>query len=334
MKFGHAYKDFLEHGGFPPDWVASAISYQQLKKCIKRVKSELASLGLDPETLQQLLERVESSNNDAQEEQGLRYEFEKEDEKLGRAKSKGVVVRPKLLFLIDEATGEPVDARLSPETKRYIHELAINERLTHVQIADDTDDNSLASTESRAESVTDGVMSSDSSRRASKTGHKLIEVPLTSDSQFFDMLQTELSGLAHLQDNEKHKIHDEISRVGDALVKAIDPSSKSGRADLDHWRRIFELYMDSRIFFNIGEHNHGAQQFSSAQERYNKFLDQAKKADLMKKFKRKESMGAFQHFLHINVELLQNLRFQEINQTAMVKILKSKDGFGLPRCDL
>ena len=324
MKFGHAYKDFLEHGGFPPEWVASAISYQQLKKCIKRVKSELASLGLDPETLQQLLERVESTSKKEDDERGFRYEFEKDGEEPGTKGSRGIVVKPKLLFLIDEATGEPVDARLSPETKRYIHALAISEQMTNVQIADDTDDNSLASTESRAESVTEGVTSSDSSRRASKTGHKLIEIPLTSDSQFFDMLQSELSGLAHLQDTEKHKIHDEISKVGDALVKAIDPSSKSGRADLDHWRRIFELYMDSRIFFNTGEQNHGAQQFSAAQERYNKFLDQAKKAELLKKFKRKESMGALQQFLHINLELLQNLRFQEINQTAMVKILKSK----------
>jgi F0F1-type ATP synthase gamma subunit len=323
MKFGHAYKDFLEHGGFPADWVASAISYQQLKKCIKLVKNELASLGLDPETLQQLLERAEKSNKEETNEQGLRYEFEKDDAELGRTTSHAVV-RPKLLFLIDESTGEPVDARLSPETKRYIHELALRENLTDIQVTNDTDGNSLASTES---SVIDGVASSDSSRRPSKAHHKLIEIPLTSDSQFFNMLQTELSGLAHLQDSEKRKIHDEIFEVGDTLVKAVDHSSRSGRADLDHWRRIFELYMDSRIFFNIGEQNHGAQQFTAAQERYNKFLDQAQKADLLKKFKRKESMSALQHFLQINVELLQNLRFQEINQTAMVKILKSKHCF-------
>lgn len=324
MKFGHAYKEFLEHGGFPADWIASAISYQQLKKCIKRVKSELASIGLDPETLQQLLERAETRNHEALDEAGLRYEFEKEGGDPRHRNLKGPVVRPKLLFLIDEATGEPVDARLSPETKLYIHELALNDRLTHVQITDDTDDNSLSSTESRAESLAETITSAGSIRRGSKSGHKLIEIPLTSDHQFFDMLQTELSGLAQLQDSEKHKIHEEISEVGNVLVKAIDHHSRSGKADLDHWRRIFELYMDSRIFFNIGEKNHGVQQFTSAQERYNKFLAQAQKADLLKKFKRKESMDALQHFLHLNVELLQNLRFQEINQTAMVKILKSK----------
>jgi hypothetical protein len=321
MKFGHAYKDFLEHGGFPAEWVNSAISYQKLKKCIKRVKVELATLGLDPETLQQLLDRAEAGNtNGVGSEKVLRYEFENGGEELERTQSRPYRVRPKLLFLIDQATGEPVDARLSPETKRYIHELTLHERLTDLQTSDGADGYSLASTESRKSSVSEDA---DSLKRLSK-GHRLIEVPLTSDSEFFELLQTELSGLALLQDEEKHKIHDEITMIGKALVKAVEPSSKSGRADLDRWRRIFELYMDSRIFFAMGERDHGVQKFSSAQERYNKFLSDAQKADLLRRFKRKESMDALQHFLHINMELLQNLRFQEINQTAMVKILKSK----------
>jgi E3 ubiquitin-protein ligase BAH len=194
--------------------------------------------------------------------------------------------------------------------------------LTDVQIPDQADRHSLASTESRKSSDA-GLSGSTLSRRPSK-GYRLIEVPLTSDSEFFDLLQTSLSGLAHLQDEERHKIHDEITEVGKVLVKAVEPTSRSGRADLDHWRRIFELYMDSRVFFNVGERNHGVQQFAAAQDRYNKFLSTAQKANLLKKFKRKESMNALQHFLNINMELLQNLRFQEINHTAMVKILKSK----------
>lgn len=316
MKFGHEYKDFLQHGGFPADWVTSAISYQQLKKCIKRVKLELASLGLDAEILQQLIGRAESVGEDGQSDnKGLRYEFERDGRELGCSQSKdGEIVRPKLLFFIDEATGEPVDARLAPETKRYLYDIALSERFTNVQLAQNAD----------AHSPTSNDSSAGSSRRPSKAGHKVVEIPLTSDSQFFEMLQTEISGLATLQHSEKKKIESEIVDIGDKLVKGIDHNSKSGRADLEHWRRIFELYMDSRIFFNVGERNHGAQLFTAAQDRYNKFLDQANKAQLLKKFKQKENMGALQHFLRINVELLQHLRFQEINQTAMVKILKSE----------
>lgn len=51
MKFAHNYSDALEREDYPSQWVASAISYRQLKKCIKKVQKELSSLGLDPETL-------------------------------------------------------------------------------------------------------------------------------------------------------------------------------------------------------------------------------------------------------------------------------------------
>lgn len=41
--------------GFPPHWVAHAIPYGQLKKCLKKVQRELQELGLDAETLRELL---------------------------------------------------------------------------------------------------------------------------------------------------------------------------------------------------------------------------------------------------------------------------------------
>jgi E3 ubiquitin-protein ligase BAH len=63
MKFGHLYHDRLVQAGFPPYWIDSAISYNQLKKCIKRVRKELDSLGLDAITLQRLLDTVENRKN-------------------------------------------------------------------------------------------------------------------------------------------------------------------------------------------------------------------------------------------------------------------------------
>jgi hypothetical protein len=61
MKFGHLYHDRLVQAGFPPRWIDSAISYNQLKKCIKRVRKELESLGLDAVTLHRLLNTVETT---------------------------------------------------------------------------------------------------------------------------------------------------------------------------------------------------------------------------------------------------------------------------------
>ena len=54
MKFGHDFEASLDKGEFPKEWLDSAISYKQLKKCIKKVQKELGSLGLDSQTLNAL----------------------------------------------------------------------------------------------------------------------------------------------------------------------------------------------------------------------------------------------------------------------------------------
>lgn len=56
MKFAHRYQETLSREDFPAPWVQCAISYGRLKKCIKKVQQELLSLGLDTQTLRDLLE--------------------------------------------------------------------------------------------------------------------------------------------------------------------------------------------------------------------------------------------------------------------------------------
>jgi E3 ubiquitin-protein ligase BAH len=63
MKFGHEFQEALRKDDFPQRWVESAITYGQLKKCINRVQGELSSLGLDAQTLKQLLEAVENGGS-------------------------------------------------------------------------------------------------------------------------------------------------------------------------------------------------------------------------------------------------------------------------------
>lgn len=54
---------------FPAHWVNHAIPYSQLKKCLKKVARELHELGLDPETLRELL------NPDATSPVALKYKL-------------------------------------------------------------------------------------------------------------------------------------------------------------------------------------------------------------------------------------------------------------------
>lgn len=60
MKFSHQFQDILAKEGFPPSWVQHAISYGQLKKCIKKVQRELLSLGLNVDTVRELLQPLGS----------------------------------------------------------------------------------------------------------------------------------------------------------------------------------------------------------------------------------------------------------------------------------
>ncbi|TID14275.1 RING-14 protein [Venturia nashicola] len=333
MKFAHEYKDYLEHSGFPVEWVNSALSYGQLKKCIKKVKRELASIGLDPTTLQELLESDEKRRASIarREEEGaepesehkehpVRYEFVDKTTRggvmeTGTSTSQQAYVRPMLLFLVDDQTGEPFDARLAPETKTYIHKLALNARLTDVSIEDAPE---VTSDRSSTGSPENGF------RRPSRA-HRLIEVPLTTDTEFFDLLQNELSSIAKLQDSERAKLHGDITTVGQNLAKATDPQDKKGKKDLARWRKLFELYVDSRVFFATNEQDHGLHNFASAQKRYMLFIEKAQELGLLTKFKNSASAAALQSFLAINSRLLQNIRFVEINQTAMTKILKKFD---------
>lgn len=62
MKFAHDFDASLRKEEYPQEWLDSAISYRQLKKCIKKVQKELQELGLDPHILEQLWQNV--NNND------------------------------------------------------------------------------------------------------------------------------------------------------------------------------------------------------------------------------------------------------------------------------
>lgn len=79
MKFAHEFKTVLIQEGFPSHWVDSAIPYGQLKKCIKRVASELRAIGLDSATLAQLIPDT-SEELDGVEGSGVafRYDFDGE----------------------------------------------------------------------------------------------------------------------------------------------------------------------------------------------------------------------------------------------------------------
>lgn len=106
MKFGHTFQEALATDEYPPEWVAAAIRYRQLKKCIKKVQKELATLGLCGTTLQQLINNNERKGLISYWFQGNLKEF-----------------APMLVLTIDPEQGIPVDLELQEDTRKALEEL-------------------------------------------------------------------------------------------------------------------------------------------------------------------------------------------------------------------
>ncbi len=150
-----------------------------------------------------------------------------------------------------------------------------------------------------------------------------VEIPLTFDAEFFGLLQDDVSTLHALQAVEERAMINEIGTLGSDVAKLATPRSRSGRTDLYPWREIFDLYLQAGVFFSTNELDHGSRTSAIALKQLQWFQGEIVTRELVKSFKLNASRRAFEHFTKINLALLQNLKFQEINQLAISKILKS-----------
>lgn len=318
MKFGHVFKQSLRNEGFPPAWVDSAISYQQLKKCIKRLANELQDVGLDSATLSKLLKHVEDYNaaadQDDDQERPFEYILKGDDPEDGSSKTRKPF-HPKLLLFVDEATGEVHSASLDKETKRKLQMLAVETGMSQMRVVDKSS-SALSPTELEdPPSPTNGLKV--------RRGYRTVEVPITSDVEFFTTLTNEVSGLEELQSREEKRMHVKIEELGKQIATVTDPSRKCNRKTLTAWRQVFQMYIEEGIFFGTTEADHKAHNSDKATLRLAEFSNKVARAGLVETFRKKNNLQALNMFMHINREILQGLRFGEINHRAMLKILKS-----------
>jgi E3 ubiquitin-protein ligase BAH len=331
MKFGHVFKETLRREGYPPDWVESAISYSQLKKCINRLTTELAQVGLNPATLGTLLKQVEDYNASNDEDGNVDRPFEYilsgdgEDEDGIDSTRKGERKKflPKLLFYVDEVTGEVHSAKLDEDTRSKLQMLAVATGVSQLRVFEEPDNQSIASKDS-AKSASGLHSPPFANGTRKRPGFRTVEIPLTSDTEFFATLTSQLSGLEALQTKEEKRMHVQIEELGKQVAIFTDPDKKPNKKLIPVWRQIFQLYVESGIFFGTTEQDHKAHDADKAAQRFLEFSQKIKTTGLVDKFKKPESITALNKFMHINREILQGLRFGEINHVAMLKILKSK----------
>jgi E3 ubiquitin-protein ligase BAH len=97
------------------------------------------------------------------------------------------------------------------------------------------------------------------------------------------------------------------------------------------WRELFDLYLQAAVFFSTKEASSGSRSPASAARQLEWFQSEVNKRGLVAAFKLPASRQALDRFVKINISLLLNLKFQEINQVAIVKILKSE--YAVPQLD-
>lgn len=313
MKFGRVFKQSLTNEGFPPEWVDSAISYSQLKKCINRLTDELQQVGLDPATLSKLLKHVEDYNASADQDNDQERPFEyilNGDTPTESSSKARRPFHPKLLFYVNETTGEVHSAKLDEETRRKLQMLAVETGISGMRVSEESD------------SLKSGEPVHGPTHRP---GYRTVEVPITSDTEFFTRLTTEVSGLEKLQAREEKRMGGQIEDLGKQIAKLTDPSRRANKKMLTAWRQLFQMYIEEGIFFGTTEIDHKAHDSDKAMQRLAEFSNKVAQTGLVDQMRKKDNLQALNMFMHINREILQGLRFGEINHSAMLKILKKFD---------
>jgi hypothetical protein len=290
MKFGHAFQEALAADSYPQHWVEKAIPYRQLKKILGKVREELIKKGYDPDTLHQLL-----ADHNAE------YRLETDASHLLRPR---LVVRPRLSL---EHAAEP----------RTLSEVAC--AVSHAADAADP-------TESEPGQDYDEP-DDDDNHDHDRDIDEWVKIPLSSDVRFFGLLQSDVTQLDTLQDEERQSMNGKINALGSEIAQVAKPRKglmKLSKSDLYRWREIFELYLAAQVFFSTNEAAGGLRKSEKAQKQLVWFQDEVNKRQLLQKFKLESSATAYSQFLSLNATLLQNLQFQELNQTAITKIIKSE----------
>ena len=129
--------------------------------------------------------------------------------------------------------------------------------------------------------------------------------------------------LDSIQETEQKGLASEIVTLS-TEVTAITKPSKYSKSDLYRWRELFEIYLDASPFFSTRESDSGSRDSTTAAQQLQWFQSEVTKRRLVTSFKLPASRKALDRFVAINITLLQNMSFQEINKKAITKILKSE----------
>jgi E3 ubiquitin-protein ligase BAH len=258
MKFAHEFKAALVREGFPAHWVESAVPYSKLKKVIKKVTAELGNLGLDSTTLGQFIANPDQETLSTRRGSGVAFQYNLDGKypnlsclKPGSRANilSGDVneIHPKLTLFVRIENGLAVDATLSSETRTYLEGLVFQQKGLPIKSLDDAEEAHVGGESSKGSKIS-GQKCASSSSSSLKGGSFIqrVDVPLTFDAEFFELLRGDLTNLDALQAVEKQALGGEISALSKEVTILSKPS-KYGKSDLYRWREILYVYLPVHI---------------------------------------------------------------------------------------
>ena len=226
--------------------------------------------------------------------------------------------------MINPADGSPIDAWLSPATREYLRTLAESSGSSSSEHSGGNSPVSDHQGRSSLEEDGDSGCGISDKPIDALEGYQTVEIPLHSDSEFFQILKKEMLALSDLQERERVDLSQQVIQLGQEIEMVATSSKKRSKATLYTWRDIFRLYTESQVFFSTGEIDSGQRTVTTAQHQLEKFQETLSQDRRICKLGQ-ESQMVLAKFMRINAMLLQNLKFQDINRTALIKILKKFD---------
>ena len=103
---------------------------------------------------------------------------------------------------------------------------------------------------------------------------RTIEIILSADSEFFNLLTQELSSIDALQAQQKNILTVQVNDLGKEISAVARPSKQGSQSDMYAWREIFALYRDASVFFASTERDHGARNAAQARDGIQRFTNQ------------------------------------------------------------
>src|SRR5690606_36147720 len=122
---------------------------------------------------------------------------------------------------------------------------------------------------------------------------------------------------------EEDNLKRQIEAIVPVLTDVASPALSNPKSDLYPWREIFRMYLDAGIFFTVTETRMKEASGDTIGDKLMRFSSEVQESGVLTRFKHPQSMGLWQQFVNVNMSLVRLLRFQEINKTAITKILKS-----------